>query len=191
MENFSQELGEYTNAPYVVLTDCCTHAIELCLRYKQVKSTAFPCYTYLSVPMVMEKLNIKYELLHQYWIGEYKFSGTNIYDSARKLVKDMYKPGTMMCLSFGFDKPLNLGRGGAILLDDKEAYETIRAMAYDGRKTEISPWQEQVIFNVGYHYNMILETQELGSKKLKQHTDSMSYKSYPDLRKIHIVNNSQ
>lgn len=189
MENFREELAEYTGAPYVVLTDCCTHAIELCLRYKNVKSTAFPCRTYLSVPMTMEKLGIKYRLLDEQWLGEYRFVGTDIYDSARKLCKNMYKPGTMMCLSFGFDKPLNLGRGGAILLDDELAYENIRAMGYDGRKIEISPWEDQQTFQIGYHYNMILETQELGSKMLKHHQDSVSSKKYPDLRKIKIVGN--
>jgi dTDP-4-amino-4,6-dideoxygalactose transaminase len=30
--NFEKELSEFTNSPYVVTTDCCTHAIELCLR---------------------------------------------------------------------------------------------------------------------------------------------------------------
>ena len=28
---FEQALAEFTGAPYVVATDCCTHAIELCL----------------------------------------------------------------------------------------------------------------------------------------------------------------
>ena len=29
---FEQALADYTGAPYAVATDCCTHAIELCLR---------------------------------------------------------------------------------------------------------------------------------------------------------------
>ena len=28
---FETALAEYTGAPYAVMTDCCTHAIELCL----------------------------------------------------------------------------------------------------------------------------------------------------------------
>lgn len=190
MAEFSDELASFTGAPYVVLTDCCTHAIELCLRYKKVKQTAFPCRTYLSVPMTMEKLGIKYELLNKRWLGEYEFEGTGIWDCARMLIRNMYRPGSMMCLSFGFDKPLSLGRGGAILLDDKEAYETLRSMGYDGRRIEITPWQEQIVFNVGYHYNMILENQILGAELIKTQGDVISHKKYPDLRKISIVNDS-
>jgi hypothetical protein len=60
---FEEALADYTGAPYVVLTDGCTHAIELCMRYDQVKSTKFTAYTYLSVPMLMHHLNIDYEMI--------------------------------------------------------------------------------------------------------------------------------
>ena len=31
VEKFEQELAKFYGAPYAVVTDCCTHAIELCL----------------------------------------------------------------------------------------------------------------------------------------------------------------
>jgi dTDP-4-amino-4,6-dideoxygalactose transaminase len=48
---FEQELAEFTGAPYAIMTDCCTHAIELCLRYDRVQECEFTPYTYLSIPM--------------------------------------------------------------------------------------------------------------------------------------------
>jgi len=119
---FEKLLAKKTGAPYAIMTDCCTHAIELCLRYKKVKRVQFTAYTYLSIPMTMHKLGIEYDLVPEKWTGEYRFYGTDIWDSARRLEDDMYRPGQMQCLSFGHNKPLQIGHGGAILLDDKEAY---------------------------------------------------------------------
>ena len=93
--DFESALAEYTGAPYVVLTDGCTHAIELCMRYDRVKSTKFTAYTYISVPMLMRHLNIEYEMVTEKWTGEYQFYGTRIWDSARRLERNMYNPGTM------------------------------------------------------------------------------------------------
>jgi len=193
---FEQELAEYTGAPYVVMTDCCTHAIELCLRYDQVRECSFTPYTYLSVPMTMHKLGIKYEYLNhmwQRWIGEYQFMGTRIWDSARRLEQNMYRPGQIQCLSFGHSKPLLVGRGGAILLDDPVAYQTILKMRYDGRDLTISPWQKQQEFVIGYHYRPTIEEANLASVMLKDYIISPAtpkFVEYPDLRKIKIVDNT-
>ena len=130
---FEQALAEYTGAPYAVMTDCCTHAIEMCMRFDKVKRVQFPAYTYLSIPMTMHKLGITYGLLDQKWTGEYQFNGTRIWDSARRLERGMYRPGQLQCLSFGNGKPLQIGRGGAILTDDVEIYDQLSMMRYDGR----------------------------------------------------------
>ena len=121
---FETALAQFTGAPYVVMTDCCTHAIELCMRYDGVDSCAFTPYTYLSVPMTMHKLGIDYVYLdepEQTWLGEYNFIYTRVWDSARRLEPGMYRTGQMQCLSFGHTKPLQIGHGGAILLDNKQA----------------------------------------------------------------------
>ena len=60
---FEQALADFTGSPYAVVTDCCTHAIELCLRYQQPSHCAFTAYTYLSVPMTMRTLGIEYRLI--------------------------------------------------------------------------------------------------------------------------------
>ena len=187
---FEQELAEYTGAPYAIMTDCCTHAIELCLRYDRVTGTCFTPYTYLSVPMTMHKLGIEYNYTdeeYQTWVGEYPFFGTRIWDSARRLERGMYRPGTLTCVSFGRTKPLEIGRGGAILLDDDQAYKTMLAQRYDGRDLGITPWQVQEVFHVGYHYKPTTEEAELGSHLLPMVNEAPKYVEYPDCRKIKII----
>ena len=184
---FEQALANYTGAPYSIMTDCCTHAIEMCMRYKRVKQVQFTAYTYLSVPMTMHKLGIKYKLVPEKWTGEYRFYGTDIWDSARRLERDMYRPGQMQCLSFGHNKPLQIGHGGAILLDDKEAYGILLQQRYDGRDLSVSPWQEQRVFKVGYHYRPTIEDARIGLEKLSAVNELPKYHQYPDLRDITII----
>jgi hypothetical protein len=175
------------------MTDCCTHAIELCLRYDNVKKCKFTPHTYLSIPMLMHKLGIEYSYCTedwQYWLGEYPFLETRIWDSARRLEPEMYRPGSFQCLSFGYGKPLQTGRGGAILLDDIDAYAMIMLMRYDGRDLSISPWQEQKVFPVGYHYRPTIEEAILASDALalyKENPKKPVYQEYPNCSKIEII----
>lgn len=188
---FERALAEFTGAPYAIMTDCCTHAIELCLRYDKVQQCQFTPHTYLSIPMLMHKLGIDYQYNNDYdWIGEYHLYNTRIWDSARRLEKDMYRSGTMQCLSFGHGKPLHIGRGGAILLDDVEAYDTMIAQRYDGRDLSISPWETQQVFKVGYHYKPTIEEAQQGLALLegvKANRPSPVHVNYPDLREIKII----
>lgn len=184
---FEKQLAEYTGAPYAVMTDCCTHAIELCLRYQHVDQVVFTAWTYLSIPMLMHKLGIMYMYTDEPWMGEYQFHGTNIWDSARRLEHDMYRPGMLQCLSFGHNKPLQIGHGGAILLDDKEAYGFLLQQRYDGRDLSVSPWQEQRVFKVGYHYRPSIEDARIGLEKLYSAGGPPKYHEYPDLRNIQII----
>jgi len=184
---FEQELAEYTGAPFVVATDGCTHAIELCLRYDQPKFLAFSAFTYLSIPMLMHQLQINYVLTSEAWTGEYQFHGTRIWDSARRLEPGMYRPRQMQCLSFGYSKPLQLGKVGAILLDDEDAYRTLSAWRADGRDLHIQPWQDQGAFGVGWHYCPTLDDCERGSQLLRKTTPANQKVFYPDCRNIQIV----
>ena len=187
ISEFEQALAKYTGAPYAIMTDCCTHAIELCLRYDQIKHTKFTAFTYLSVPMTMHKLGIDYQLINEPWTGEYRFYNTRIWDSARRLEPNMYRQGQFQCLSFGHGKPLQIGRGGAILLDDVVAYDTMLHQRYDGRDLTVSPWQEQLTFRVGYHYKPTIEEAQKGLELLPQVNERPKYHEYPDLRDIQII----
>lgn len=187
IHNFEHKLCELTGAPFAVMTDCCTHAIELCLRYDNVNHTRFTPRTYLSIPMTMHKLGISYSYdANEDWIGEYNFEGTRIWDSARLLRKGMYKQGQMQCLSFGYSKPLEIGHGGAILLDDEDAYNVLIRQRYDGRNLHLSPWEIQQEFTVGYHYRPTPEDALAGLQKILTFDQTPKYHQYPDLREIII-----
>jgi len=186
IHEFERALAKFTGAPYAVMTDCCTHAIELCLRFDNITRVQFPSHTYLSIPMIMHKLGIEYSYTDKPWIGEYQFIGTRIWDSARLLKESMYREGQLQCLSFGYDKPLEIGRGGAILTDDVEIYDVLSQQRYDGRDLSISPWKQQKIFRVGYHYKPTVEEAVKGLELLPNIDQKPKYKEYPDLREIII-----
>lgn len=185
---FEQAIAKYTGAPYCVVTDGCTHALELCFRLDRVTYTEFTAFTYLSIPQLMHQLNISYKLQSDYWsyIGEYQFGYTNIWDSARRLERDMYRPGQKQCLSFGHGKILELGKGGAILLDKEWEYEELSKMRSDGRDLRINPWPDQLIFGEGYHYCPTLELCAEGLVELNSVKGQVQQVLYPDLRKIKI-----
>jgi len=189
IQEFEEKLAQYTQAPYAIMTDCCTHALELCLRYEQIKTTKFTAHTYISIAMLMHKLDIKYSYIDEQWDGEYNFYGTKIWDSARLFKPGMYRKGQMQCLSFGRSKPLDINGGGAILLDDEEAYNMILKQRYDGRDLTISPWEKQVSFNIGYHYRPTIEQAEDALFKLNYgiFEEGSQDARYPDLQKINII----
>lgn len=187
--HFERELAEFTGAPYVVLTDGCTHAIELCLRLDHVTSCDFTAFTYLSIPQLMHQLGIHYELKTEYWssFGEYQFHGTNIWDSARLFMPGMYRPGQKQCLSFGHGKPMQLGKCGAILLDNHSEYQQLSMMRSDGRDLRIEPWESQQRYSQGWHYCPTLETVAQGREALRNVIPMRQQVKYPDLRKIEII----
>jgi hypothetical protein len=138
----------------------------------------------------MHKLGIDYVYMdepEQTWTGEYNFVYTRIWDSARRLEADMYQSGQMQCVSFGHTKPLQIGHGGAILLDNKKAYNTMIKQRYDGRDLNTVPWQSQKTFQIGYHYKPSIEDAVSGLELLEQYqSQEPVFVSYPDLRTITI-----
>jgi dTDP-4-amino-4,6-dideoxygalactose transaminase len=184
---FESALAKFTGAPYVVMTDCCTHAIELCLRFDHVRRCSIPARTYLSIPMTLCKLAIEYDYQDHDWLGEYHVTGTRIWDSARLLKQSMYRPGQLQCLSFGINKPLSIGRGGAVLTDDVEIYDVLSQQRYDGRDLTVTPWEQQKTFRIGYHYKPTIEEAVRGLELLPTVDQEPKHKQYPDLREITII----
>ena len=191
VQDFEQAVAHYTGAPYCVATDCCTHAMEIAFRlthdHDQVR---FPAHTYLSVLMTLEKLSIPYELTDATWSGEYQFEGTKIWDSARRFERHMYRDGQIQCISFGRTKPLQVGRGGCILTDNREFYRAASLMRMDGRDIfKHKPWANQGTFDIGYHYYMRPEDCVTGLNLLhnKQFTTQIAeFYNYPDCRQLTI-----
>ena len=162
---FEIEIAKFFGSPYAVATDCCTHAVELCLRLKNIKTATSPTQTYLSIPMTLEKLGINWSWQDINWQDYYYIGGTNIIDAAVYWKANGYVSNTLMCLSFQFQKHLNLGRGGAILCETLEDYTEFKKMTHDGRLPG-TPWKEQNVDAWGYHYYMTLETAALGLERL-------------------------
>lgn len=188
---FEKLIANFYGAPYAVAVDCCTHAIELCLRLTKPEKVTCPTHTYLSIPMTFEKLGISWEFVDNDWKDYYYIGHTNIIDGAVYWKQNGYVPGTKMCLSFQFKKHLNLGRGGMILLDNEEEAMLLRKMRYDGRNDD-KPWAEQDVDTMGYHYYMTPETAQTGifrfcAAEVKE-PRKWSYQDYPDISKMKVFN---
>lgn len=167
IEKFEKEIADFFGSPYAVAVDCCTHGLELCLRYKNTKVINVPKRTYLSVPMLAKKLNIELKWKDEEWIDFYCLNEEDkIIDAAVLWKPKSYIKGTYMCISFQYKKHLSLGRGGVILVNSKESYEELKKMSYDGRIQNDVPWVKQNITSMGYHYYMTPETAKLGLEKL-------------------------
>ncbi len=188
---FENTIAEFYGAPYAVSVDCCTHAIELCLRLQKVKKTSCPTQSYVSVPMTLEKLQIEWDWSNARWQEYYYLEGTNIIDAAVLWKEKCYIPDTLMCVSFQFHKHLSLGKGGMILLDNQQQQEELIRMSYDGRNREV-PWVEQAIKTIGYHYYMTPETAMLGLEKFEsakaRPAKKIGYQDYPDLSLLPVFN---
>ena len=193
IKRFENEICEFFGAPYGVAVDCCTHVVELCLRYNNDQKIMVPKRTYISIPFLAKKLNIELEWQDIKW-EDYYYLTDNIIDAAVLWKKDGYINGTFMCISFQFKKHLNLGRGGIILTDNKKDAIELKKMSYDGRLPDI-PWRDQDICSMGYHYYMTPETAERGIKKLPNAINTppikWNIKDWPDLSKMKVFNKKE
>ena len=194
VNKFENKIAEFFGAPYAVAVDCCTHGIELCLRQQEVLTLIVPKRTYLSVPMLANKLNIRLQWSDEQWEDYYWLEGTNIIDAAVLWKKDSYIPNTFMCVSFQFQKHLSLGRGGIILTDNKEAAIELKKMSYDGRLPNV-PWRDQNIDTMGYHYYMAPEIALMGLNKLEKAINTppkkWSINEWPDLTEMEIFKTTE
>jgi len=189
IKTFEDSIAKFFGAPYGVAVDCCTHGIELCLRYQNIKTIKVPKRTYLSIPFLANKLNIELKWKDENWLNYYYIGDTNIIDAAVLWEKNSYIANTFMCISFQFRKHLSLGRGGIILTDNKKAALDLKKMTYDGRDPDI-PWRDQNINTIGYHYYMTPETAQKGLDKLKEAINTKPKQwvitDWPDLTKMKI-----
>jgi dTDP-4-amino-4,6-dideoxygalactose transaminase len=185
---FENKIAEFFGSPYAVAVDCCTHGVELCLRYTKSDHISVPKNTYLSIPFLAEKLNITREWRYEEWI-DYYYVTDKIIDAAVLWKRNSYIPGTYMNVSFQFRKHLALGRGGVILTDDKKAAEVLKKMSYDGRDPNVL-WRDQNIDMIGYHYYMTPETAQLGLDKLPKAIETepiqWTIKDWPDLTQMKV-----
>lgn len=217
---FEKALCEYTGAPYAVAVDNCSNALFLALYYElQVKDQAYsktitiPKHTYMSVPNEIIHAGGKVEFANNVRFtatfepncieGAYQLLPTNIWDSALSFTSNMYNAGTHMCLSFtGPYKHLKLGKGGAILTDDLNAYAWFKRARFSGR-TECSYHDDDfdgttIIGNAppvaGWNFYMLPEIAARGLHMMTQfynqdgtpkHNEDLCL-PYPDLSKFKL-----
>lgn len=196
VNDFENRIADWFGSPYAVAVDCCTHGIELCIRYQKLSYINVPKRTYISVPFLAKKLNITLNWKDENWKDYYKINEhfKPIYDAAVLWKKNSYIPGSFMCISFQFQKHLSLGRGGIILCDTKEDYLNLKKMVYDGRQPDI-PWRDQDISSMGYHYYMTPEIAQKGLDKLNEAINTKprqwTVTDWPDVSLMKVFNKTE
>ncbi len=188
---FEKKIANFFGSKYAVAFDSCTHGIEAALILRKIRKINVPKRTYLSIPFLAKKLNIELEWRDENWQDYYEIA-SGIYDAAVLWRANSYLPGTLMGLSFQYQKHLSLGRGGMILCDEMGTAMELKKISYDGRLPDI-PWREQDISSFGLHYYMTPETALLGIKKLPE-AISMAPRiwkvtDWPDLTKMSVWKN--
>lgn len=188
VSEFEKRIAQFFGAPFAVAVDSCTHGVELCLRYKRVRLINCPKHTYLSIPMLADKLDIHLVWRDEKWQNFYPIS-PYIIDAAVLWKRNSYLSNSLMSISFQYQKHLSLGRGGVILCQTEEDYNQLKKMSYDGRLPGI-PWRDQDIDTMGYHYYMTPETATLGLEKLQDAIDTKPrqwvYTDWPDLTQMTV-----
>ena len=188
VREFEKKISSFFGSSHAVAVDCCTHALEICLRHTGATSISVPKRTYISVPFLAKKLNIQLNWKDEKW-QDYYYLTDRVIDAAVLWEKGSYIPNTLMCISFQFRKHLNLGRGGVILLDNEEDATELKKMSYDGRVPDL-PWREQNIQTMGYHYYMTPETAQRGLEKLdsaiEMNPEKWSINDWPDLTQMDV-----
>lgn len=215
---FEEALCKYTGSPYAVALDNCSNAIFLALWYElQVKADqldkpfpsledrpaiTIPKNTYPAVPCEIihaggRVVFAEHNSVRDGWLtGPYLLKGTNVVDSALRFTAGMYKPGKHYCLSFtGPYKHLKLGKGGAILTDDTDAYAWFKKARFSGR-AECSYHTDDFDENpvIGWNFYMMPTVAAMGLHMMAQFYDNEGNPvgrddlslPYPDLSKFKL-----
>ena len=192
---FEEEIAEYTGAKYVVTVDSCTNALFLVCKYLKVKEVTIPSQTYLSVPMSVMHAggDIIFDKTPKvnHWKGIYQLKPYPIYDAAKRFTSNMYIKGSYMCLSFHIKKLLNIGKGGAILTDNKEAYEWFKRARYEGRSEKF--YKEDNIETLGWNMYMTPQQASHGLALMQNYPlhvpDLGEHNGYRDLTEFTVFKN--
>lgn len=158
VDELERRVAAYGGSKYAVAVDSCTNALllALVLRFQQgaCKVVSLPKRTYVGVAHAVINAGGRCEWRDEDWQGEYLLGETKIVDAARRFKRGMYKSGTLYCVSCHWGKILRIGRGGFILTDNIEEYETLRRMRCDGRRIGVIPTQDN--FDIrGFHCYML------------------------------------
>tara|TARA_R110000787_G_scaffold224731_1_gene332796 strand:- start:80 stop:709 length:630 start_codon:yes stop_codon:yes gene_type:complete len=194
---FEEEIAHYTGAPYVVTVDSCTNALFLVCKYLNVKEVTIPSQTYLSVPQSIihsggEVIFDKRPKVN-HWKGMYQLKPYPIYDAAKRFTKNMYLKNSFMCLSFHIKKQLPIWKGGAILCDDKEAFEWFKRARYEGRSEKY--YKEDDITFLGWNMYMTPQQAAHGLSMMQNYPehkeDMQELNGYRDLTEFTVFKDNK
>jgi len=169
---FEEEMAYYTGAPYAVSVNSCTNAIFLCCKYLGVQEVTIPKRTYLSVPQSIIQAGGSVNFEDIKWEGVYQLKPYPIWDAAKRLTKQMYVPGSHMCLSFHIKKHLKIGKGGMILTDNKDLVDWAREARYEGRSEGVR-YQDDDIASMGWNMYMTPEQAARGLTLMQNYPERM------------------
>jgi len=188
---FEKKVAEYAGAKYGVAVNSCTNALMLSAIYQRetrhagLSRVEIPKFTYVGVPYAMINAGFKIDFVDTGWHGWYTINPIDVVDSARRFKRDMYIPGTLYCLSFHETKILPVGDGGMILTDDKNAYDALRQMRFDGRTPGKSVFDDEFTLP-GYHVHCKPDVACRGIMLMagvKDYNEDLP-ETYPDLSQI-------
>ena len=196
-EDFERELCKYTGSTYAVALDNCSNALFLSLKYEGVegREVFIPSHTYPSVPCAIIHAGgcVGFQDSEPILRGAYSLRNTHTVDSALRFTADMYQARTFTCLSFtGPHKHLKLGKGGAILTDNKDAYRWFKRARFSGRR-ECSYHYDRLDM-LGWNFYMMPEIAARGIMLMQQFYNLDGSKKvmedielpYPDLSKFEV-----
>jgi dTDP-4-amino-4,6-dideoxygalactose transaminase len=185
---FEERLATYSGSKYCVALDCASNAIFLCLKYLNLNTTiAIPRRTYVSIGMQIHHSGNRLALKEIEWQGLYQLGNTPIIDGAARFTPNMFVGGSdsLQILSFQIKKRLPIGRGGAILTNNREAAEWFKLSRYDGRDLNSSYDSKKHVLQLGWHMYMTPEDAARGLLILdklgvNEYPDVANFESYPD-----------
>lgn len=199
-EDFENSIAGYCGAPYCIALDNASNALFLSLMYSKIQGMEIeiPSHTYPSVPneIIHAGGKVKFMPSENYLTGAYYLQPTKVIDSALRFTADMYIPDTFMCLSFtGPYKHFKLGKGGAILTDNEDAYNWFKKARFSGR-SECSYHEDNFDDNpvIGWNMYLLPQIATLGLQLMagfynpdgtKKTMPDLSLR-YPDLSKFNL-----
>lgn len=190
VDYFEKLVAEYAGSKYAVSVDSCTSALFLSLMFSGVrgKKIILPSRTYISVPCSVIHAGGIPVFKDYMWQGVYKLEPVNIVDGALRFTENMYTKDTLHCLSFHVKKHLNLGKGGMILTDNKEAYKWLKLARYNGR--EGREYTKEIFRLIGWNMYMTPEDASRGIRIFKtlERNNKDKINDYQDLSKYKFEN---
>jgi len=193
VEELENRIAEYAGAKYGIAVNSCTNAIMLSAVYRRITgkkdelTVKVPKRTYVGVPYAIKNARYDIEFVDMAWKGSYVIEPINVIDSARRFTTGMYVPGSLYCLSFHETKHLSIGDGGMIITDDKDAYDALRQMRFDGRTPGLSVFDDEFVLPA-FHAHMKPDVATRGMMLMagmKEHNEDLP-ENYPDLSQQHI-----